>query len=93
MNIKVNENGHIELSEVYLPVCIRTEHGVYGVCQRDGGLEVVKDGEIVFSTFPSKPLSSMTQCEACGHLMLVAKDPKCLNCGTDNPEYNGGVNG
>jgi len=48
MKITVNENYEIELSEVSNAVVIATARGKYGICQRDWGIEVVKDGKIVF---------------------------------------------
>lgn len=53
MRVTVNEEGNLEFSEVYNPICIRTEQGVFGIAHRDNGIEVVKDGEIVWSTIGS----------------------------------------
>ena len=51
MQIDVGEKGVIELSEVYCGVVIRTDAGRFGVCQRDGGIEVTRHGEQVFSCY------------------------------------------
>jgi hypothetical protein len=50
MKIEVNEDRDIELSDVFNALVVRTEDGRYGICQRDGGLEVVRDGTTVYSS-------------------------------------------
>jgi len=40
MNIQNNENGDIELSEVYTGVSLRTDAGAFAICERDGGIEI-----------------------------------------------------
>ena len=41
----------VNLSEVYTGVGIKTEQGLFGVSQRDGGIEVMLDGKLVWSSF------------------------------------------
>lgn len=48
MKIEVNEDGEIVFSDVFNAIGIKTDIGTFGVCQRDGGLEVVFEGETVF---------------------------------------------
>lgn len=43
------------LSEVYSGVGIKTSMGVFGVCERDGGIEVLFEGKTVFVMSESGP--------------------------------------
>lgn len=47
-SITVNESGKIVLAEVYEEIVIHTPTGDFSVAQRDGGLEVVHDGRVVY---------------------------------------------
>jgi hypothetical protein len=49
MKIETRDN-EIILSEVYSGVGIQTDKGLFGIAQRDGGIEVMLDGEIVWSS-------------------------------------------
>ena len=50
MKIEVDEHGEIVLSEVYVGIGIRTDEGVYGIAQRDSGIEITKNGKMVWSS-------------------------------------------
>ena len=52
MQIDVDEHGLIRLSKVYNPVIIETERGHYEIAERDGGLEVSRDGRAIWSSGP-----------------------------------------
>jgi len=56
MKIHVSENGSIVLSDVFNAIVIATDQGEFGVAQRDGGIEVMHKGELVYSSNP--PTSS-----------------------------------
>jgi len=49
MKIDVNEKSELILSEVYTGVGIKTDAGVFAICQRDGGIEVRLGGGPCFS--------------------------------------------
>jgi hypothetical protein len=62
MKLEVNlEEGGIILSEVYNGIGIRTEVGLFGVAERDGGIEIMLNGKFLFahdingSRLPEKP--------------------------------------
>ena len=56
MRVDLDENLQLVLSEVYNGIGIKTDAGVYGICQRDGGIEVMLDGQLVFAHYsPSDP--------------------------------------
>lgn len=45
MKIEVNENGAIQLEQVYNPIVIKTNDGVeFIICERDYGIEVTCNG-------------------------------------------------
>ena len=50
MEITTNESGEIVLSNVFNSVVIETENGSFGVCERDGNLNVVVDGRTIWSS-------------------------------------------
>ena len=50
MRIGVNADGEIVLSNVYNAVVIHTPQASFGVAQRDGGLEVMRDGKVVYNS-------------------------------------------
>ena len=67
MKIHVDENDKIVLSEVFTTVVIRTPEGDFGVCQRDGGIEIVLDGKLVFAYPKHCPLCSQPSPEGAVH--------------------------
>ncbi len=65
MKLGVNADGLLEISMVFEPVVIVTPDGSFGVCQRDGGIEVVHQGKIVFAS--SAPAADDANvCAVCG---------------------------
>lgn len=52
MRVEVNEDYEIIFSEVYNGIGIKTDAGTFGICQRDGGIEITKDGKLVYSKYP-----------------------------------------
>lgn len=48
MKIRVNENSDIEFSDVFNSIVIDTPSGKFGICQRDGTIEIIQNGETVF---------------------------------------------
>ena len=40
MKIELDKNSEFEISELYCGVSIKTDDGVFHVCERDGGLEI-----------------------------------------------------
>jgi len=52
MKLEVNEQGEIVLSEVYNGIGIKTEVGMYGIAQRDGGCEIMLNGVLIHSPTP-----------------------------------------
>lgn len=67
MKIEVDETRDILLSEVYNPVVIKDDTHKYGIAQRDGGLEIVCDGEMIAilkhgkCTVPVSPVAKTNQ--------------------------------
>jgi hypothetical protein len=51
------EDGEIVLSEVYSGVGIKTDMGLFGIAQRDGGIEVMLEGKTVWTSHEIAPLS------------------------------------
>jgi hypothetical protein len=49
MKIEVEDDG-IVLSECYSGIGIKTDKALFGVAQRDGGIEVLRDGVIVWAS-------------------------------------------
>lgn len=81
MKIEVNDQHDLVLSEVFEGVCIRTEMGVFGVCERDGGLEVTFQGKLVFAKYPERTREGFL-CQQCG-VPLGLEDAgfaKCSYC-------------
>lgn len=52
MKIEVGEEGYIVLSEVYVPVVVRVPMGDFGIVQRDGGIEISHQGDLVHADYP-----------------------------------------
>ena len=42
--------AEVTLEHVYCGVGIKTDDGIYGIAQRDGGIEVMIDGALVWSS-------------------------------------------
>jgi len=51
-------DGEVTLYDVYSGVGIQTDAGLFGVAQRDGGIEVMLDGTMLFAS-TSKPLEEL----------------------------------
>lgn len=51
MKIIVNENNDIQFEEVFLPIVVRTDVGDFGICQRDGGIEIMRNGKLEFACY------------------------------------------
>ncbi len=49
MKIEV-EDGGIILSDVFSGIGIKTDAGMFGIAQRDGGIEVLRDGKLVWAS-------------------------------------------
>jgi hypothetical protein len=52
MKLEVGPDQSIILYEVFSGVGIKTDMGTFGVCQRDGGIEVTLCGAQVFAMYP-----------------------------------------
>jgi hypothetical protein len=51
MRIEVNENGAMQLEQVYNPIVIKTNDGVeFIICERDYGIEVTCNGKTMYLT-------------------------------------------
>jgi len=50
MNLDVSESYGLVLSNVFNGIGIKTDQGIFGIAQRDGGIEVTLDGDLVFSS-------------------------------------------
>lgn len=50
MEVTVDDNGVMVLSHVFSGIGIKTDQGMFGICQRDGGIEVIHAGKIVYSS-------------------------------------------
>lgn len=42
--------GELELEDCYNGIVVHTPRGAFGISQRDGGLEVLCDGKLVYSS-------------------------------------------
>ena len=49
MKIEINSEGDVMLADVFSGVGIQTDDGLYGIAQRDGGIEVTLNGKYVWS--------------------------------------------
>lgn len=71
MRIEVDEERNILLSDVFNGIGIKTDIGIFGICQSDGGIELTLDGKIVYvhypygrdMIFPPRNVDSTTQTE------------------------------
>jgi len=50
MKTYVNEDGEIEFEDVFNAIVVKTPAGRYGICQRDGGIEIVQNHKRVFNS-------------------------------------------
>ena len=51
MKVEVNENGILQLEEVFNGIVIKTIDGVkFHICQRDYGIEITCNGETMYLT-------------------------------------------
>lgn len=55
MKIDVNATGDIVLSDVFLGVGIETKMGLFGISQRDDGIEVMLNGKTVWTSHDLTP--------------------------------------
>ena len=49
--IEIYTSGGVLIEKCYTGVLIETEIADFGICQRDGGIEVTRDGKLVFSDY------------------------------------------
>ena len=49
-NAEVEPYGDVDLEEVYNGVGIKTDQGLFGICMRDNGIEIMLDGEAVWDS-------------------------------------------
>ncbi len=47
--------AEVELEGCYCGIAIKTDQGLFGVAQRDGGIEVLLDGKMVWSSTSPVP--------------------------------------
>jgi hypothetical protein len=81
MKIEVDEEHNITLSEVYEGIVIQTKTGMFGVCERDGGIEVTFKGKLVYAKYPERTREGFL-CQQCG-VPLGLEDAgfaKCSYC-------------
>ena len=50
VTIDVDSTQEVNLSEVYNGIGIETEQGVFGFAQKDGGIEIVLNGEQIWNS-------------------------------------------
>jgi hypothetical protein len=50
MRVEVDEDGELVFSEVYSGIGIKTDVGLFGIAQRDGGIEVMLNGRTVWTS-------------------------------------------
>lgn len=78
IDIQYGEATTLVLSEVYEGVGIKTEMGTFGVCERDGGLEVTFNGKLVFAKYPERTREGFL-CQQCG-VPLSLEDAGFARC-------------
>lgn len=87
MKISVNETGEIEFEDVFNAIVIKTEHGRFGIAQRDGGIEIVRDHKTVYVSTPA-PSSSPSSVKMRWQPGMLSHDSvsigeavhKCIDC-------------
>lgn len=57
----IDHTGEAELSGVYNGIGIPTDQGYFGIAQRDGGLEIVLDGVLIFATYDPEMLDALAK--------------------------------
>ena len=55
MQLDINTNGELVLSNVYPGIGIKTDDGLFGIAQRDFGIEVMLDGRHVWQSDDRNP--------------------------------------
>lgn len=50
MKLEIDTGGGLTLSEVFSGVGVKTDMGLFGIAQRDGGIEVLLDGKTVWTS-------------------------------------------
>jgi hypothetical protein len=58
MKIEVEDDG-IVLSECYSGIGIKTDAGMFGIAQRDGGIEVLRDGKLAWASEHDRSFEQM----------------------------------
>jgi hypothetical protein len=58
MKLETDENGEIVLSDVFNGIGIKTDAGTFGIAQRDGGIEVMLSGKLVYPPVHLKEIVS-----------------------------------
>ena len=64
------EHGQVTLSDVFNGVGIVTDQGRFGIAQRDDGIEVLLNGELVWSSAEVSEVSGEI-CACCGEAMMT----------------------
>jgi len=60
MQLEINTNNEVILSNIYTGVGVQTDDGLFGIAQRDMGIEVMLDGRHVWSSDDREPLEPIT---------------------------------
>ena len=55
MKINIDEQGSLVLSEVFNGIGIETDAGVFGIAQRDGGIEIMHGENLLLGIYPEAP--------------------------------------
>jgi len=54
MRIEIGADGEFQLFEVFNGIGIVTDAGHFGICERDGGIEILRNGKQVWSCYPGE---------------------------------------
>lgn len=79
MKIEV-EDGGIILSDVFSGIGIKTDAGMFGIAQRDGGIEVLRDGKLVWASEHDEKLFQQMH----GALTALLKQAESISLSGDN---------
>jgi len=52
MKLRIDEDRSLVLSEVYLGIGIEADAGMFGIAERDGGIEIMLNGRLVGGFYP-----------------------------------------
>ena len=74
MNIEINTNGELIISKNYAGIGLQTDDGLFGVAQRDEGIEVMLDGQHVWSSDDRPPLQPVSFAVARGVMAAGLSD-------------------